>query len=67
MEDRILTAREVAEYLQLSKSKVYYLLATKQLPHLKIGRSVRVRESDLNLWLKGQAVPERFAQISSRG
>ena len=56
MEDRILTAREVAEYLQLSKSKVYYLISRRRLPHLKIGRSVRVKEIDLNQWLKAQIV-----------
>ena len=56
MEDRILTAREVAEYLQLSKSKVYYLISRRGLPHLKIGRSVRVKESDLNQWLKAPIV-----------
>ena len=39
--DLILTVPEVANYLKISKSKIYYLVSIKEIPHLKIGRNVR--------------------------
>jgi excisionase family DNA binding protein len=50
----IMTIPEVAEYLKLSKSKVYDLAKRGQLPTIKIGKNVRVRESDLIQWIEKQ-------------
>jgi len=50
--DSILTVPQVAEYLQISKSKLYYLVQTNQIPHIRINRNVRIRESDLKAWLE---------------
>jgi excisionase family DNA binding protein len=47
----ILTVREVAEYLKISKAKIYYLIQRKQIPHIRIGRNVRIRWTDLQAWL----------------
>ncbi len=47
----ILTVPEVSRYLKLSKSKVYYLIQKGQIPYLRIGRNVRIRESDLKKWV----------------
>jgi len=52
MDEKIYTIPEVAEYLQLSKSKVYYLVQRKEIPHIRIGRNVRIRERDLKQWIK---------------
>ena len=49
--DRILTVPEVAIYLKISKSKIYYLVQRKEIPHVRIGRNVRIKESDLTKWL----------------
>jgi excisionase family DNA binding protein len=54
MMDKILTVPEVATYLQMSRSKVYYLIQRKELPHIKIGRNVRIRQSDLEQWLNSK-------------
>jgi excisionase family DNA binding protein len=56
--DKIMTIPEVATYLQISKSKVYYLVQRGEIPHIKIGRNVRIREVDLAKWLMAQMVPE---------
>jgi len=53
-DNSILTVKQVAEYLQLSKSKIYYLIQRKRIPHLRLGRNVRIRESDLLKWLEMQ-------------
>ena len=50
--DRILTVPEVAEYLKMSKSKLYLLIQQKKIPHIRIGRNVRIRESDLQEWIE---------------
>jgi len=48
--DKVFTIPEVAAYLKISKSKFYDLLSHKKIPHLKVGRNVRIRESDLLRW-----------------
>ena len=53
----ILTVTEVAEYLKLSKSKVYYMIQKRQMPYIRIGRNVRVRESDLQIMLQNSIIP----------
>jgi excisionase family DNA binding protein len=52
--DKIFTVPEVAAFLKISKSKVYYLVSKKEIPHLKIGRNVRIRQKDLQMWMEKQ-------------
>ena len=54
--ETIMTVPEVAKYLKLSKAKVYYLVQRKRIPHVRIGRNVRIRECDLMIWLNAQLV-----------
>jgi excisionase family DNA binding protein len=42
----------VAIYLKISKSKMYYLVKRKEIPYVRIGRNVRIKESDLTKWLE---------------
>ena len=42
---RLMTVREVAERLRLSRSKVYELINLRELRTVKIGRCVRVPEA----------------------
>jgi excisionase family DNA binding protein len=53
-EDTILTIPEVAHYLKMSKSKIYDLVSKKEIPHIKIGRNVRIRQTDLQIWMEKQ-------------
>jgi excisionase family DNA binding protein len=48
----ILTVPEVATYLKMSKTKVYAMIQGKQLPHVRMGRNVRVREVDLKAFIE---------------
>ena len=57
-EDPVLTIPEVSLYLKISKSKLYYMVSKKQIPHIRIGRNVRIRQSDLLKWLQ-----QRIEQI----
>lgn len=49
--DKIMTVPDVAKYLKMSKSKVYYLVSRRKIPHFRIGRNVRIRECDLLQWV----------------
>lgn len=44
---RLLKAEEVARYLKISKSGAYQLMKTGVIPVVRLGRTVRVREEDL--------------------
>ena len=59
--ETIYTIPQVAEYLQLSKSKVYYLVKRRSIPHIQLGRNVRIRESDLIHWINANCV-DGFSQ-----
>ena len=47
----ILTVPEVAEYLKISRSKMYLMVQRGLIPYVKIGRNVRIRVSDLQEWM----------------
>lgn len=47
MEDKLLTVKEVMEIFKLSRSTVYRLIESKELESVKIGRSIRIKESSL--------------------
>jgi excisionase family DNA binding protein len=63
IKDEIMTIPEVAAYLKMSKSKIYYLVSRKKIPHLKLGRNVRIRQSDLQNWLNLQTEVSPEASI----
>jgi excisionase family DNA binding protein len=49
---RLLNADEVATTLSISKSLAYKLMQKNKIPTVKINRSVRVRETDLNEFIQ---------------
>lgn len=52
----MLTAEEVAEILRVSTMTVYRLIRSGELPAVRVGRSYRVREADLDEYLERQVV-----------
>jgi len=64
LEDPILTIPEVARYLKISKSKLYSLVSREEIPHLKIGRNVRIRRKDLQAWMEKQTSQLNFEILS---
>lgn len=49
---KLLYARDVAKILNISKSFAYKLMSTNDISTVKIGKSVRVRISDLNIFVE---------------
>ena len=55
----IYTVPEVAAYLKICKSKLYGMIRRGEFPHVRIGKNVRILESDLVEWLDKQHRPVR--------
>jgi excisionase family DNA binding protein len=47
----LLDSRAVAELLHLGRTKVFQMMATGELPVIRIGRCVRVPRSGLESWI----------------
>jgi excisionase family DNA binding protein len=45
--ERLLTPRDVMDYLQVQRSNAYSLLQSGAIPSIKVGRLRRVRQRDL--------------------
>ena len=50
--DQLLKPGEVAEMLQLSRSKAYQLMQQGEIPTVRMGRTVRVKRSDLEAYIR---------------
>ena len=45
--DRLLTVKEAAAILQCSEDVIYQQCEAEKMPHKRVGRMIRIRESDL--------------------
>lgn len=55
----LLTVREAARRLKVSEGCIYSLIASRQLPHIRVGCGrgrIRIREDDLNGYLAERRV-----------
>jgi excisionase family DNA binding protein len=62
----LLRAPEVAEVLGLSRSRVYELLSSGDLPVVRIGSCVRVPVDALRRWIDGHASSNAVATPTPR-
>jgi excisionase family DNA binding protein len=53
--NRLLKAAEAAEYLGFVEGTVRNMVSAGTIPHLKVGRALRFRVSDLDRWLDARA------------
>jgi excisionase family DNA binding protein len=51
---RFVTVAEVASLLRVSNMTVYRLVQAGQLPAVRVGRSYRIRDDDVDRYLAGQ-------------
>lgn len=51
-EEKLLTRTEVQEILRISQSKMYRLIRNKKLPSIRVGKTYRIRRSDLDEYLE---------------
>lgn len=52
--EQLLTPQQIAEKLGVAVSTIYQWTHTGFIPHIKLGRFVRFRESDINKWLNSR-------------
>ena len=50
--DEWLTLAELGEWLKVSRSTAYELVASKRVPSYRVGRAIRVRRADVERWLE---------------
>lgn len=51
-EEKLLTRTEVQEILRVSQSKIYRLIREKRIPSIRVGKTYRIRRSDLDEYLE---------------
>lgn len=54
----LMTVKEAAEMLHVSKYYIYNLIDTGDLKAYKIGRRYLVMPEDLDAWIQGQAIKQ---------
>jgi excisionase family DNA binding protein len=50
----LLKADEAAKLLSLGRSKVFLMVATGELPSVRVGRAVRIPRAELEEWVRRQ-------------
>jgi len=63
----VLDVHEAAAYLALNKETVYRLVRRGELPHTRIGRALRFRVVDLDLYLEERTSREWKAHEGESG
>ncbi len=58
LRERLLTAPEVAAYLRCSVSTVRRLVGRGEIPHYRLGKMVRFRRREVDVWLRANSVGE---------
>jgi len=59
---KLLTAEEMAEVLQVKLSTIYKWTHEGFVPHLKLGKFVRFRESEVLAWLEKRSEKGRVTR-----
>lgn len=59
MRDKLLTPEEIADYLGVKKSTIYQWTHQEFIPHVKVGRFVRFKMSQVEKWLEKREVDGR--------
>lgn len=47
----LLNPNEAARLLRVSRSTLYELVRSRGLPHVRVGRTLRITRRDLGLWI----------------
>lgn len=56
MNERTLTIKELAKYLNVTERTIYNLLERGELPGFKVGANWRFRKEEINKWIEQNMV-----------
>ncbi len=59
MIEKLLTARELAEYLRVNEYSVYRWVAQNKIPHLRVDRALRFNLQDVEAVMRERAMLKR--------
>jgi len=58
------TIKEAAEMLGLSKSRLYEMVQSSEIPYMKIGGKILLPKKELELWLQSHVVlPQKKSKL----
>jgi len=68
MQKEIMNVKELAEYLGVSRSKIYKLIREKKVPASKIGRQYKFSKQVIDAWLKENLItsPVEFSLFQQK-
>jgi excisionase family DNA binding protein len=55
MTTQYITVKELCEWIRLSRSKVYSLISTKEIPHIKVGGKILFDKEKIQNWIDSQS------------
>ena len=56
---KLLTPKETAALLAISERKLWSMTNQNEIPHIRIGKSVRYAVSDLETWIETKRIDSR--------
>lgn len=56
MEKATLSVEETAKYLGIGRNKAYELVGSGMIPHLKLGKQLRIPKISLEAWISAQTI-----------
>ncbi|MEX2244417.1 MAG: helix-turn-helix domain-containing protein [Fimbriimonadaceae bacterium] len=62
----LMTPSEVMSYLRISRTKFYDMVRQGLIPHVRIGRLIRIKQSDLQAFAVPAREPEKLWQRRNR-
>lgn len=66
MTDKWLTIEQIAEYLQVSKEKIYKLCQRGRMPASKLGGQWRFDQKEVDQWVRQQRPKQKYVSSQLR-
>jgi len=63
MEKRLITVKELADYISATKGAIYQMLFRREIPEqavVKLGRAVRFDLKEIDKWIEGSKLKREF-------
>jgi excisionase family DNA binding protein len=67
--NELFTVESLADYLKATPQTVYRYVNAREIPFFKVGKFIRFRKAEIDVWLSGKAVKtakEEAAQIRNK-
>lgn len=64
--EKLLTARQVSELLEVKVSTVYDWISRGRIPYVKVGRLVRFKKTDIFRWIETHTVRPKPSSLQKK-